>query len=298
MVDVIVIGAGAAGLSAALTLGRARRRVLVLDAGAPRNAPSTSAHGLFTRDGASPAALLVIGRDQLRTYTSVETREAAAVDVQPIDGGFEVSTSDGATVQGRRLLLASGVVDDLPEIDGLQELWGTSVLHCPYCHGWEVRDEPLAAYGRGDGAIELALLMLGWSRDVVLCTNGPAELADDQTAEFSRLGVQVREEPIARLVGTTGVLEQIVFSDGTSVSRRAMFLQPRQHLRGDLANRLGCQHTELGLIRTDEWGETSVEGVYAAGDAVTPIQQLSRAAASGTTAAIGLNRSLVGEDYG
>ena len=179
----------------------------------------------------------------------------------------------------------------------MQELWGKSVLHCPYCHGWEVRDEPLALYGRGDAGVELAQLLLGWSRHLVLCTDGPAELADEQRAQLARHGVAVREEPISRLDGTEGILERIVFSDGSSLSRRAMFLSPAQRLRSDLATRLGCEHTELGLIRTDEWGQTSVLGVYAAGDAATPIQQMIRAAASGATAAIGINHSLLAEDF-
>ena len=297
MFDAVVIGAGAAGLSAALLLGRACRRTLVLDAGAPRNAPSTTTHGMFTRDGASPVSLLVIGRDQLSSYASVEIRSSMAVDAQPIHGGFEVSTSDSETVLSRKLLLAYGVVDELPRIEGVQELWGKSVLHCPYCHGWEVRDEPLAVYGRGDAIVGLARLLLGWSRDVVLCTDGPAELADAQHADLARHGLSVREAPISHLAGTTGMLERIVFSDGSSLARRAMFLQPTQHLRSDLATRLGCQHSEFGLIRADEWGETSIAGVYAAGDAVTPIQHLSRAAASGTTAAIGMNRALLAEDF-
>ena len=297
MFDTVVIGAGPAGLSAALLLGRSCRRTLVLDAGTSRNAPSTHTHGMFTRDGASPASLLVIGRDQLSPYPSVEIRSGRAVNAQPIPGGFEVSTSESATVAGRKLLLAYGVVDDLPKIEGVEELWGKSVLNCPYCHGWEVRDKPLAVYGRGDAIVELARLLLGWSKDVVLCTDGPAEIADDQHAQLVRYGLSVRETPISHLAGTMGILERIVFSDGSSLARRAMFLQPTQHLRSDLATRLGCQHSEVGLLRTDEWGETSIAGVYAAGDAVTPIQHLSWAAASGTTAAIGINQALLAENF-
>ena len=296
MFDVVVVGAGTAGLSAALVLGRACRRTLLLGTGEPRNAPATAAHGVFTRDGTPPTELLVIGRDQLRPYTSIELRSSAAADAQPVQDGFEVSVSDGAPVRGRNLLLAYGVVDELPKVEGMQELWGKSVLHCSYCHGWEMRDEPLALYGRGDAGVELAQQLLGWSRDLVLCTDGPAELADEQREQLARHGVAIHEEPISRLVGARGVLHRIVFSDGSSLSRRAMFLQPAQRLRSDLATRLGCT-IEFGLIRTDEWGQTSVAGVYAAGDAATPIQQLIHAAASGATAAIGISRSLLAENF-
>lgn len=298
MFHVVVVGGGAAGLSAALLLGRSRRRALVLDAGQPRNAPSDAAHSVFTRDGTPPAELLSLGRDQLRAYPSVDLRQSAVVGVEAVQGGFEVVLSEGEPVRCRRLLLAYGVVDELPRIDGLLELWGKSVLHCPYCHGWEVRDEPLALYSRGQAGVELAQLLLGWSQDLVLCTDGPAELTDEQRARLARHEIPVREEPISRLDGTGGALERIVFSDGSSVSRRAMFLRPAQRPSSDLAARLGCESTEAGLIRTDEWGQTSVPGVYAAGDVITPMQQVIRAAASGATAAIWINHSLLAEDFG
>jgi thioredoxin reductase len=298
MFDVIVVGGGVAALSSALVLGRSRRRTLVLDAGQPRNAPSAAAHSVFTRDGTSPTELLTIGRDQLRPYPSVQLQLGRAVDAQVVRDGFEVSVSGDGSVRSRKLLLAYGVIDELPQIGGIEELWGKSVLHCPYCHGWEVRDEPLALYGRKQAGMELAQLLLGWSRDLVLCTDGPAELTDEQRAQLARHQIPVIEKPISHLDGAKGVLERICFSNGSHLSRRAMFLRPTQHQRSDLAARLGCEQTELGLIRTDEWGQTSVSGVYAAGDATTPVQKVIRAAASGATAAIGINRSLLAEDFG
>ena len=298
MFDVIVVGGGVAGLSSALVLGRSRRRTLVLDAGQPRNAPSAAAHSIFTRDGAPPTELLTIGRDQLRPYPSVQFQLSTAVDAQVVRDGFEVSVSGDGSVRSRKLLLAYGVIDELPQIGGMEELWGKSVLHCPYCHGWEVRDEPLALYGRGQTGVELAQLLLGWSHDLVLCTDGPAELTDKQRAQLARHQIPVIEKPISHLEGAKGVLERICFTNGSNLSRRAMFLRPTQRQRSDLAARLGCEQAELGLIRTDEWGQTSVSGVYAAGDATTPVQKVIRAAASGATAAIGINRSLLAENFG
>lgn len=285
MLDVVVVGAGSAGLSAALVLGRARRQTLVLDGGQPRNAPSPAAHSFFTRDGTPPAKLLEIGRDQLLPYPSVSVRSGRAIGARVLPGGFEVSLAEGGSVQCRKLLLAYGVVDDLPPIDGLRELWGTSAVACPFCHGWEVRDEPLAIYGRGQSGFELSRLLLGWSRDLVLCAGGPAELTDEQRDGLVRNGVAIREEPVTRLDGREGVLERIVFSDGSELPRRALFLRPAQRPSSDLAARLGCESTDLGLVRTDEWGHTSVPGVYAAGDLVTPMQQVIRAAALGASAA-------------
>lgn len=297
MFDVVVVGAGAAGLSSALTLGRARRRTLVLDGGLPRNAPSAAAHNLFTRDGTPPAELLSIARDQLRPYDSVEIRWGAATDARAVERGFEVSLADGAPVRARKLVLAHGVVDELPPIAGLAELWGRSVIHCPYCHGWEVRDAPLALLGRGDGGVEFAQLLLGWSRDLVLCTDGPGTLTADQHARLAANGVAVREEPIARLDGAEGQLERVVFADGSTLARWALFVRPTQRLRSDLSARLGCEHTEQGLIRTDEWGQTSVPGVYAAGDVTTPMQQVIRAAAQGASVAALANHTLLAEDF-
>jgi thioredoxin reductase len=219
------------------------------------------------------------------------------VSARVVQDGFEVSLSDGTQVRSRKLLLAHGVIDELPRVAGLQELWGKSVLHCPYCHGWELRDQPLALYGAGQAGVELAQLLFGWSHNLVLCTDGPAQLTDAQAARLAEHGVGVREERIARLEGAGDVLERIVFTDGSALSRRAMFLRPPQRLRSDLAAQLGCEQTEAGLLRTDEWGQTSVSGVHAAGDVTTPIQQVIRAAASGATAAIGINHALLAEEF-
>lgn len=298
MFDVVVVGAGTAGLSSALVLGRARRRTLVLDSGRPRNAPSPAAHGVFTRDGTPPAELLSIGRGQLAPYHSVELREGVVTGARAADGGFEVRLADGDSIPTRKLLLAHGVTDLLPPIEGVEELWGTGVLHCPFCHGWEVRDEPLALHGRGSAAVDFAGLLRNWSPDLVLCTDGPGELTEDDRARLDRMGVGLREEPIARLVGSDGELRRIVFADGAELPRRALFVRPAQRLSSDLSELLGCEHTELGHIRVDQFGETSVPGVFAVGDAATPMQQVIRAAAMGSAAASRITHLLVAEDFG
>lgn len=291
MYDVIVVGGGTAGLSAALVLGRARRRTLVLDGGSPRNAPSPAAHGVFTRDGTPPGELLAIARAQLEPYVDVEVRVVAATSAGREGGSFLVGLADGGAARGRRLLLAVGVRDVLPPIEGLAALWGRGVLHCPYCHGWEVRDRPLAVLAQGGLAMELVPLLLQWSRDLVLCTNGPSGLCAADADALARHGVPVIETPITRLEGKDG-LERIVFADGRVEARRGLFLKPPQAVASDLPRALGCAMTEAGHIAVQADHQTSVAGVYAAGDAASPFQQVVLAAAAGALAAIRLNRDL------
>jgi len=293
--DAAVVGGGPAGLSAALTLGRGRWRVAVIDAGEPRNTPAAAAHNLFTRDGTPPLQLLAIAREQLRPYTTVELRAGRAVDAHAVDGGFRVLLRDGSTVGARRVLLATGVVDILPEIPGFRELWGKSVFHCPFCHGWEVRGQPLALLGRGETGKELSRLLTRWSGDLVLLTDGPAELSGAGRAELAALGVGLREERVLRLEpdghGIAAVLE-----GGGRVVRGALYARPPQRQASDLAARLGCTLTEDGMVQVDALGATTVPGVHAAGDLVSRMQQVALAAAGGLAAAQGVHHSLAAED--
>jgi thioredoxin reductase len=292
MWDVVIVGGGAAGLSAALVLGRARRRTLVVDEGVPRNAPSPTAHSLFTRDGTAPAELLRIAREQLVPYDTVESRHGRVTSVSRDDARFSVRLADGTEVATRRVLLALGVRDILPEIEGVSALWGRGVLHCPYCHGWEVRDEPLALYADGAVAMEMAPLLMQWSRKLLLCTGGPDRLADADREALIGIGVRIVDTPVQRLEGDDHVV-RLVFSDGSVESRRALFLRPAQALASDVPQQLGCELTENGLIRVDAARQTSIPGVYAAGDAASPLQQIVVAASTGAEAAMMLNRDLV-----
>jgi thioredoxin reductase len=202
--DVVVVGGGSAGLSAALVLGRSRRRTLLLDAGEPRNAPSSGVHGFFSRDGIPPQELLKIGREQLEPYPSVEVRSARVTGTSGENGDFEVILDDGAVVRSRKLLLATGVVDELPDKPGFKEFWGRGVYHCPYCHGWEVRDRPLAVLTPGEGAAERAAFIRNWSRDLVLLTDGPANLNEEGRRTLRALDIPVGEERISHLEGEPG----------------------------------------------------------------------------------------------
>jgi thioredoxin reductase len=301
--EVVVVGAGSSGLSAALMLGRARRRVLVLDGGEPRNAPSSGVHYFLTRDGTPPEELLRIGREQLEPYSGVEVRQSGATGADGSDGDFRITLEDGSTVETRKILLATGVHDELPERPGFRELWGRGIFHCPYCHGWEVRDRPLAVLNSGEDAADQAAMIHNWSSDLILLTDGPTPLDDEAREKVGSLGIPIIETPISYLEGdrNSGVLRRVVFEDGTEIPREALFYRPPQRQRSDLSEALGCELDTKGplptVVKNDPMTrETTVPGVYVAGDAGTMLQGAIMAAASGATAAAMINHALVAED--
>lgn len=301
MLDVIIVGGSNAGLSAALVLGRARRRVLLLDSGQTRNAPSPEVHSFLSRDGTPPAELRRIAREQLRLYTTVSLQSEAVCSARQESKGFSVTTASGVTHHARVLLLATGVCDELPPIPGLAERWGTQVLHCPYCHGWEVRERPLAVLANAPWAAQYALTIRGWSDDVTLLTDGLATLADDERARLARHGVGVDERPLAALVDGPAGLLRIQFADGGAREYAALFFRPQQRQASDLARQLGCAFTapipEVELIQVDAMGQTTVPGIYAAGDATNMLQQAIVAASDGLVAAGAINHALLAEDF-
>lgn len=295
MYDVIIVGAGPAGLSAALMLGRSRRRVLVCDTGRPRNAASRAMHGFLSRDGMPPAEFLRISREQLQQYESVELRDAEVVHAECREGRFHVTLHDGIRLTARKLLIATGVVDNLPAIPGFKEFYGQSVFHCPYCDGWEVRDQPLAVYGRGARGLGLSLELTGWSRDVVLCTDGPPELDAADIARLTRNGIALRDERVLKLEGNGG-LEHVVFDRGDPLARRALFFTTGQTQQSQLARTLGCEINEKGTVRTGKYEATHLAGLYVAGDASRAVQWVVVAAAEGAEAAFAINTDLLKED--
>lgn len=296
MFDVIIVGTGPAGLSAALILGRCRRSVLDCDTGQPRNAAAHALHGFLTRDGTEPGELLRIGREQLRKYETVEVRDIAVVDAVRKEESFEVTLEDDTHVIARKLLLAGGVVDELPSIEGFAEFYGHGVHHCPYCDGWEVRDSPLAVYGPAMHGERLALELTAWSRDIVLCTNGPADLNDETLLRLTRNGIAVREERIARLEGQDSEFARIVFMNGDVLPRRALFFYSEERQHTNLPAKLGCDFTKRGVVRTGEYEETAVPGLFVAGDASRRVQLVIVAAAEGAEAAFAINSDLLKED--
>jgi thioredoxin reductase len=294
--DCIVVGGGAAGLSAALMLGRCRRRVLVCDTGEPRNRWSKSINGYLTRDGTSPQEFLGIARQELERYPTIEFRSVRVMDARQTNHGFEVICGDGTRLASRKLLLATGVLDDLPAIPGLPELYGLSVHHCPYCDAWEWRDQPIAVYGQGEAGSGLALGLTVWTSDIVLCTDGKGRFGPSVRRRLARHDIEVRRDRVARLEGRNGKLERIVFQDGGSIERRALFLATGQRQHSDLTRRLGCRFTEQGAVDTGKCESTNVAGLYVAGDASKEAQFVIIAAAEGAEAAKAINQALLKED--
>jgi thioredoxin reductase len=294
--DCIVVGAGPAGLSAALLLGRCRRRVLVCDTGKPRNGWSSAVHGFLSRDGTPPRELLRLARADFARYESVVFRDVAVRDAVRSDHGFEVVLQGGARERCRKLLIATGVIDEIPRLEGIEPLLGTSVHHCPYCDGWEHCDRRIAAYGRGDRGAGLALGLTVWGREVVLLSDGPCAVEARERERLAAHGIAVREEPIVRLEGREGRLERVVFASGAPLECDALFFDTDQRQHSALAAALGCEFTDKGAVDTGWCESTNVPGVFVAGDASKETQLVAVAVAEGAKAGFAINHILLKED--
>jgi thioredoxin reductase len=290
MFDVIVIGGGPAGLSAALMLGRCRRRVLVCDAGRPRNRRSRALHGYLTRDGISPAEFNDLGRAELARY-GITFRAAAAVAVRRTGSHFEVSLGGDRRACAPFLLLATGVEDALPDVEGLDACYGRSLFHCPYCDAWEWRDQRLAILGGGKSGTQLALSLKTWSQWVLLCTNG-GRLDTRARTRLERNGVQIRTEPLVRVDHTDGMVEALHFGTGGREAVNALFFTTAQHQNSSLALTLGCRFNRRGTVETGRLCHTNVAGVFVAGDASRDAQFVVVAAAEGVKAALAINKAM------
>jgi thioredoxin reductase len=296
--DVLVVGAGPAGLSAALILGRCCRRVLLCDTGTPRSFASHEMHGFVSRDGVDPNAFRAIARNQLRNYPNVEFE---AVEVTRIaasgTGRFEFDTPRGGLQTARKVLLATGVFDQLPELPGIDPLFGVSVHPCPYCDGWEMKDRRIAVYGRGQRGFEMARAMTAWVTEMVLCTDHDGRLTPIQLAELKANNIEVVTEKIERLVGDGSQLQAIRFTSGREIPCEALFFDTPCHPQSDLAKQLGCRMTRSGAIHCGEYEASSTPGVFVAGNILKDVQLSIVAAGEGARAAFGINRSLTREDF-
>nr|WP_198950508.1 NAD(P)/FAD-dependent oxidoreductase [Kineosporia sp. A_224] len=301
LLDVVVVGGGAAGLSAALVLARARRRVAVVDAGQPRNAPAAHMHGFLGSDGLPPSDLLARGRREVTGYGG-HLVHGRATDLRraPADGTdavavFAVALADRTALHARRVLVTTGLRDDLPDIPGVRGRWGRDLLHCPYCHGYEVRDRPVGVLGGTTDALTHAHVVRQWSDDVVYFTNGQT-LTADQRQQLVARAVGIVDDPVTRLVVDDDRLTGVELATGQVVPRTAVFVRPRLVPHDELLTGLGCATQPGGWVATDATGRTSIPGVWAAGNAVNPRAQVITAAGEGSEAAIAINNDLVDED--
>ncbi|MDO7845799.1 NAD(P)/FAD-dependent oxidoreductase [Hymenobacter sp. M29] len=296
--DAIIIGGSYAGLSAALALGRSRRRVLVLDTGRPCNRQTPHSHNFLTQDGATPTALRAQARAEVQHYPTIELRADEALTATALPGGgFRIETAAGASLTASKLLLATGVIDLLPALPGFAECWGISVLHCPYCHGYEVAEQRLGVIGNGEMGFAFARLIHNWSRQLTLFTDGPATLSPAQLQTLARHGITVVETPLAGIVHTQGQLQAVQLADGSARPLDAVFARVPFEQAGTLARQLGCAFTEMGHVQVDDFQRTSVPDVFAAGDATTPFRAVSAAVAAGGKAGALINMELIEERF-
>jgi thioredoxin reductase len=292
--DCIIVGAGPAGLNAALVLGRARRRVVVLDSAQPRNYATHEMHGVLGHDGLDPADLRARGRTELGRY-GVEVLTAEVEDAEAIDGSVRVTSSRAAELT-RTVLLATGMLDEVPDIPGFAEVWGVTAHTCPYCDGFEHRDERLAILAAGARGEHLAILLRQWSDDVVLLSNGPHGLDANQLARVQALDIPIIQTPVVALDSDGGHLHRLRLDDGNTLDRDALFFYVGWQLRNDIARRLGCQLHDDDSIAVDSGQATTVDRVYAAGNCADPRALVPAAAGSGATAAVTINARLSMED--
>ena len=293
--DVAIVGAGAAGLSAGLVLARAGRHVVIIDDGRPRNAPAARMHGFLSRDGMPPAQLLAEGRREVTSYGARLIHDTVTGVLRAPSGRFALLVDDGPAVAARRLLVTAGLRDVVPDLPGARERWGRDLLHCPCCHGHEVRDQPLGVLGGTPGALQHALLVRQWSRDVVFLAHTTA-LTDIEREQLTARAIGIVEGPVERLVVDDDRLTGVQLRSGQVVPRTAVFVRPELVGNNDIVRGLGAATDDAGWPVVDASGRTTVPGVWAAGNAVNPRAQVITAAGEGSTAAIAINNDLTDED--
>ncbi|MDQ0720741.1 thioredoxin reductase [Paenibacillus sp. W4I10] len=292
LLDVLIIGGGPAGLNAALVLGRARKNVVVIDDETPRNWVTRETHGFVTRDGASPREFRKAAKEQIAAYPSVQFASDTATAITGNDGDFLIKTTQGASYRTKKILFAVGKKDLPLDINGLTEIYGKSAFVCPYCDGWELRDQSLVIIVSGDKALHMAKVISGWTERYTICTNGSDSLTDEQREELKQHHVTVFDAPIQSINSEEGMVQQVVLNDGTAIPCTGVFFQPKLFTGSELPKAIGCEITESGTVIVDATGKTSVAGVYSAGDAASELYQAITAASLGALSAVSINNEL------
>lgn len=295
--DVIIVGGSYSGLAAAMALGRAMRKVLIIDSGKPCNIQTPHSHNFLTQDGKTPLEIATLAKQQVAVYNTVEFVNGTVTGGSKADGGFVVKTLEGEAFTGSKLVFATGVKDELPGIKGFAECWGISVIHCPYCHGYEVRNMPTAILANGVAGFELAKLIANWTADLRLFTNSTSALTAWEAARLAGHGIKIIENEVQELEHTRGKLRNVVFKDGSNMEVNVIYSRPSFTQHCTLPAQLGCELTEEGYIRVDVSQQTSIRGVYACGDNTSRMRTVANAVASGTTTGIMVNKELIEESF-
>lgn len=298
IVDCAILGGGPAGLNAALVLGRAKRSIMLFDDSRPRNAVTQEAHGFLTRDGIKPHEFRSLAHQEISRYPSVSMQPVRVTAIHRTEDTFAITTEHGEQFSAKTILLATGLKEIWPTIDGLREYYGKSLFSCPYCDGWERRDQPLVIISEQPHTFHFAKVVWNWSHDLLVCTNGHQVITEEEQEMLCQKGIEVVEDRITALVGKQGQLERIVFANQEERARRGGFVASRLLQASPFAEELGCQMNAAGGIITDSFGRTTVPGVYAAGDALLAApQQLIIAAAGGSWTAAGVNTDLTEREF-
>ncbi len=295
--DVIVIGGSYSGLAAAMALGRALKKVLIIDNGKPCNAQTPYSHNFITQDGNTPKEISIQAKNQVEKYNTVSFFSGLATAGIKTINGFEIHLQTGEVFSSRKLIFSTGIKDLLPNINGVSECWGISVLHCPYCHGYEVRTEKTGIIGNGETGYEFAKLISNWTNDLTLYTNGQSTLTDEQLGKLKKHNIQIEIKKIDSLEHKNGNLTNIVFSDNTKSMIKVIYLTNPFEQNCKIPETLGCELTEDGYIKVDSFQETTVQGIFACGDNVTKLRTVANAVAMGTTAGIMLSKKMIMEDF-
>jgi thioredoxin reductase len=295
--DVIIIGGSYSGLAAGMALGRALRHVLIIDSGNPCNKQTPYSHNFITQDGKTPADIALLARQQVEKYGTVKFMNGLAVRGSKVEKGFEIKVGSGETFSAKKLIFATGIKDSIPNIDGVKECWGISVLHCPYCHGYEVKNESTGVLGNGEKGFEFVSLISNWTKDLTLFTNGKSTLTTNQAVKLDSHRIKLIETEIERLEHTHGQLQNIIFKDGTTSPIKAFYAPSPFEQHCGIPEALGCELTDEGYLKTDSIQRTSVHGVYACGDNSTRLRTVANAIAMGTTAGMMINKEIVLEEF-
>lgn len=295
--DVIIVGGSYSGLSAAMALGRALRNVLIIDSGLPCNRQTPHSHNFITQDGEKPSVIAEKAKGQVLKYGTVKFINDLAVNAAKTDNGFTISIQSGKVFSARKLVFATGLKDKMLNIKGFSECWGITVLHCPYCHGYEVKNQKTGIFANGYGAFHLARLISNWTKDLTIFTNGKSELTQEQTDEIKRHNISIVEKEITSLNHKNGLVEEIIFSDNSTFQLEVIYSRPPFEQHCKIPESLGCELTEQGLIKVDAFQETTVDDIFACGDNTNPLRAVSYAISTGNNTGVFLNNAMAEEDF-